>query len=85
MPLDCPGIDGTRERFDQRYTFVYRCGKDIAGSTHDIVFLTSYALEDCARACTSFNRNRNSNECTAVQFNAGQSGPFVFPADGGEN
>ncbi|KAK7972537.1 hypothetical protein PG988_006671 [Apiospora saccharicola] len=70
--LDCPRIDGTTEKYDKKWTFEYKCGKDITGSEYDIVYLASYLLEDCVRACTSYNKNRNSNECTAVEFNAGE-------------
>ncbi|KAK8037641.1 hypothetical protein PG991_000987 [Apiospora marii] len=72
VKLDCPRIDGTTEKYDKKWTFEYRCGKDITGSEYDIVFLAAYALEHCVRACTSYNKNRNSNECTAVEFNAGE-------------
>ncbi|KAK8102104.1 hypothetical protein PG984_015250 [Apiospora sp. TS-2023a] len=72
VKLDCPGIDGTTEKYDKKWTFEYKCGKDITGSEYDIVYLASYLLEDCVRACTSYNKNRNSNECTAVEFNAGE-------------
>ncbi|KAK4244848.1 hypothetical protein C7999DRAFT_34831 [Corynascus novoguineensis] len=67
---DCPEIDGTRERFGGRYTFQYRCGMDIAGAQYDLIFLASYALEDCVLACVSYNNQRRRNECIGVQFNA---------------
>lgn len=63
------------EKYDKKWTFEYKCGKDITGSKYDIVYLASYALEDCVRACTSYNKNRNSNECTAVEFSAGEQLP----------
>ncbi|KAL2200135.1 hypothetical protein P885DRAFT_73967 [Corynascus similis CBS 632.67] len=70
VQLNCPGIDGTRERFGGRYTFQYRCGMDIAGPQYDLIFLASYALEDCVSACVSYNNQRRRNECIGVQFNA---------------
>ncbi|KAJ4289477.1 hypothetical protein N0V88_006959 [Collariella sp. IMI 366227] len=70
VDLNCPEIDGTRERFDGKYTFQYRCGMDISGAQYDLIFLASYALGDCVRACMSYNNQRRRNECIAVQFNA---------------
>ncbi|KAK8098815.1 uncharacterized protein PG998_012056 [Apiospora kogelbergensis] len=70
VQLDCPNIDGKKETFDKKWTFRYNCGKDYTGSQYDIIFLASYRLEDCVKACTSYNNNRGRAECTAVEFNA---------------
>ncbi|KAK7946278.1 uncharacterized protein PG986_010599 [Apiospora aurea] len=83
IKLDCPKIDGMLEKFDKKWTFEYKCGKDITGSEYDIVYFTSYVLEDCVRACTSYNKNRNSNECTAVEFNADSKACAVKNATSG--
>ncbi|KAK8005507.1 hypothetical protein PG990_011544 [Apiospora arundinis] len=70
VKLDCPNIDGKKQTFDKKWTFEYHCGKDFTGSKYDIIFIASYNLEDCVKACMSYNTNRRSNECTAVEFNA---------------
>lgn len=72
VKLDCPNIDGKKQTFDKKWTFEYHCGKDFTGSKYDIIFIASYNLEDCVKACMSYNTNRRSNECTAVEFNASE-------------
>lgn len=45
---------------------------DNNGEGIDIVAVVSWSLEDCLRACSSFNANRKSGSesCAGVQFHA---------------
>ncbi|KAL2062869.1 hypothetical protein VTL71DRAFT_5941 [Oculimacula yallundae] len=71
VALDCPTIDGTQIRMALGSTtsvFDLVCGRDYPGSRNDIVALTVYSVDDCARACASYNRNSGSKFCKGAAY-----------------
>lgn len=72
LALDCPNIDGSNQVIslgDDTYTYEAKCGYDFNGDI-DILGVTAYSFRDCLKACSSYNRNRGSNDCLAVSFSA---------------
>ena len=72
LELDCPNIDGTNQVIalgDDSWTFEAKCGVDFNGNI-DILAIVAYSFRDCMKACASYNRNRGSNDCLAVEFSA---------------
>jgi hypothetical protein len=83
LALDCPAIDGQNQTVilgAQSSTFKVECGVDFLGRV-TIMAVTVYSLEDCLRACASYNRNSNSKGCIAVEFGANMT--FLEPNDFG--
>lgn len=74
IPLDCPNLSGTKKTVSPRgksYTFQLQCGRDYNdGTVIDILAATAYSLEDCLRACATYNINLRRDACVGVSFNA---------------
>ncbi|KAF4838687.1 hypothetical protein CGCTS75_v000037 [Colletotrichum tropicale] len=75
LSLDCPSISGTTASITaggQSSSYDLDCGVDNNGDGIDIIAVVSWSLEDCLRACSSFNANRKSRSesCAGVQFHA---------------
>ncbi|KAH0423337.1 hypothetical protein CcaCcLH18_12251 [Colletotrichum camelliae] len=75
LALDCPGISGTTASMTvggQSSRYDIECGVDNNGAGIDIIAVVSWSLDDCLRACSSFNANRESGSesCAGVQFHA---------------
>ncbi|CZS89596.1 uncharacterized protein RCO7_02513 [Rhynchosporium graminicola] len=68
--LDCPTIDGTQIQMNlgSPYVFNLVCGRDFPGAKNDIVALTVYSVDDCARACASMNRNSGNKICKGAAY-----------------
>ncbi|KAK3942115.1 hypothetical protein QBC46DRAFT_352573 [Diplogelasinospora grovesii] len=83
LALDCPNLDGQHQTVtlgSQSWTFKMECDMDYLGSV-TIVAVTVYALQDCLKACASYNRNLQSNGCIAIEFGANMT--FLEPNDFG--
>ena len=77
VALNCPDISDTNQLVTVRkstYTFALRCGQDfggVDGVTSDIIAITAYSIQDCAKACASINdNNKGANQCKAVAFSS---------------
>ncbi|KAK0122650.1 hypothetical protein ONS96_009688 [Cadophora gregata f. sp. sojae] len=70
VALDCPNIDNTELRMTLVETSVFTviCGRDYPGAKNDIVAVTAYSLNDCARACASYNKNSGTKYCKGAAF-----------------
>lgn len=50
--------------------FDVSCMMDYVGPGVDITGMTTYAFDDCIRACAMFNKFARNNTCVGVHFNA---------------
>ncbi|KAH6646525.1 hypothetical protein BKA67DRAFT_579892 [Truncatella angustata] len=79
LALDCENRDGKTEPLvfnDTTYVFSQHCGTDFERVTPssvslDLFTVAVYTLQDCLRACVSYNLAHGSKECIAVEFNRG--------------
>ncbi|KAF8867385.1 hypothetical protein BDZ45DRAFT_734650 [Acephala macrosclerotiorum] len=74
IALSCPSLNNANlaVTLTNTSTFAVTCGRDFvsAGGDLDILAITVYSIDDCAKACASYNHNWRSNVCVAATFNA---------------
>ena len=83
VALDCQNIDKSNmviQLGNMKSTFQVACNTDYSGKI-DILAVTVYSIQDCLKACASYNRNSNSTNCAAVSFGANLTA--VVPANFG--
>jgi hypothetical protein len=72
----CPGLGGTLQRSivgSTSWNFQIKCQGDFLGRTNaeiDIMAMRAYTFNDCLKACATYNKQKGSNACRAVAFNA---------------
>ncbi|CZR61210.1 uncharacterized protein PAC_11106 [Phialocephala subalpina] len=74
IALSCPSLNNANlaVSLTTTSTFTVTCGRDFVAINHvtDILAITVYSIDDCAKACASYNRNLGSVGCVAATFNA---------------
>jgi len=70
--LNCPAIDKTilSVTLETTSAFTVTCGEDFGPGGVDIIAVTVYTIEDCARACASYNLNWHATICKGATFNS---------------